>query len=144
MARIDELKDRKQAVILIHGIGEQRPMATLRGFADAVLDPPPNPALPRYWSKPDSFSHSFELRRLSAPRQRDRPRTDFFEFYWQHMMQGNRLSHVWRWVVALLLRRPGQVPPQLRPLWWLSWLLLAAASPCSCGAASATGDGRSG
>ena len=26
----------KQAVLLIHGIGEQRPMDTLRGFVDTV------------------------------------------------------------------------------------------------------------
>jgi len=30
------LKDKKQAVLLIHGIGEQRPMDTLRGFVETV------------------------------------------------------------------------------------------------------------
>ena len=29
----------RQAVIVIHGIGEQRPMSTLRGFVDAVIAP---------------------------------------------------------------------------------------------------------
>ena len=36
----------RQAVILIHGIGEQRPMGTLRAFVDALLDPAPSTASP--------------------------------------------------------------------------------------------------
>jgi hypothetical protein len=49
----------KQAIIVIHGMGEQRPMDTLRGFVRSVweLDSEitanglPNPA--DVWSKPD-------------------------------------------------------------------------------------------
>jgi hypothetical protein len=37
----------RQALILIHGIGEQRPMETLRGFVDGVLDQPPSTSLHR-------------------------------------------------------------------------------------------------
>jgi len=127
MTDLNDLKDRKQAVIVIHGIGDQRPMQTLRAFIEAVLTRSDKPYLPKYWSKPDDFSKSFELRRYSAPARRDRPRTDFFEFYWQHLMRGSRLSHVRRWVVSLLFRRPGNVPAQLRPLWWLSWIVVAVA-----------------
>ncbi len=127
MADLRDYSDRKQAVVVIHGIGEQRPMKTLRDFAEAVLAKPENPYIPKYWSKPDRFSEGFELRRLSAPRRRDRPRTDFFEFYWQHLMQGNRLSHVRRWIWTLLWRRPGDVPEHLRALWWFSWAVLLAA-----------------
>ena len=128
MTDLKELKDRKQAVIVIHGIGDQRPMETLRGFLESVLTKSDKSYLPEYWSKPDQFSKSFELRRCSAPRRRDRPRTDFFEFYWQHLMQGNRVSHVRRWVLSLLFRRPSKVPPHLRPLWWLSWIVVLAAA----------------
>ncbi|MDJ0947088.1 MAG: hypothetical protein QNJ30_26855 [Kiloniellales bacterium] len=128
MTDLTELKDRKQAVIVIHGIGDQRPMETLRGFLEAVLTESDKSYLPKYWSKPDEFSKSFELRRCSAPRRRDRPRTDFFEFYWQHLMQGNRVSHVRRWVLSLLFRRPSKAPSQLRPLWWLSWIVVLAAA----------------
>jgi hypothetical protein len=117
-------RERKQAVVFIHGIGEQRPMKTLRQFVEAVLINPDKPYLPKYWSKPDEFSESFELRRLSAPRRRDRPRTDFFEFYWQHLMQGNRLSHVRRWIVSLLWRAPKDVPEHLKSLWWFSWIVV--------------------
>ena len=133
MTDLNELKDRKQAVIVIHGIGDQRPMETLRGFLEAVLTKSEKPYLPEYWSKPDAFSKSFELRRCSAPRRRDRPRTDFFEFYWQHLMQGNRVSHVRRWVLSLLFRRPSKVPAHLRPLWWLSWVVVLAAVALALG-----------
>jgi hypothetical protein len=133
MMDLSEFKDRKQAVIVIHGIGDQRPMETLRSFIGAVLGKSDKPHLPVYWSKPDDFSDSFELRRYSAPGRRDRPRTDFFEFYWQHLMQGNKLSHLWRWVLSLLFRRPGNVPQKLRPLWWLSWIVVAAAAALIAG-----------
>ncbi len=42
----------RQAVVFIHGIGEQRPMETLRRFVQALL---PGGA---YYSKPDEISDS--------------------------------------------------------------------------------------
>ena len=66
----------RQAVVVIHGIGEQRPMDTLRGFANAVLSD--NPAAdPKYRSKPDAMSELLETRCLQAPGTRQRPLTDF-------------------------------------------------------------------
>lgn len=124
----------KQAVVLIHGIGEQVPMDTLRGFVetvwvkDSTLRWPnvPNEA----WSKPDEMSRNFELRRLTTAKNRDGVQTDFFEFYWAHLMEGTKLSHVWAWAKLLLLRTPSRVPQQLRPVWWflviLGGLLVAA------------------
>ena len=53
----------RQAVVLIHGIGEQRPMATLRGFVHALLPKG------EYYSKPDDISDSFERRRLKLRRR---------------------------------------------------------------------------
>ena len=47
----------RQAVLLIHGIGEQRPMSTLRSFVAALVGN-------SFRSKPDDLSKSFELRRL--------------------------------------------------------------------------------
>src|SRR5689334_22878119 len=87
-----------QAVVIIHGIGEQRPMATLRSFVGALLDrldqrghrldrPGEN-----YYSKPDTISDSYELRRIklhrAAPDDQhpgglnlEWPETDFYEYY---------------------------------------------------------------
>src|SRR5712692_4674502 len=95
----------RQAVVVIHGIGEQRPMGTLRGFVDAVL---PDPASrkgktrkPKFWSKPDRMSETLELKKLTAPQTRSQPPTDFFEFYWAYQAQGTKYAHVvaWLWTV---------------------------------------------
>ena len=40
------------AVVIIHGIGEQRPMETLRSFVEAVLPDPPQGG-EKYFSRPD-------------------------------------------------------------------------------------------
>jgi len=116
----------RQAVVVIHGIGEQRPMSTLRSFVGHVL-PAAEQNRSRLFSKPDSMSQTFELRRLSAEQSRRRPATDFYEYYWAHHMEGTKLRHVWPWLRALLLRSPTNVPRQLRVLWFLSWLLATAA-----------------
>lgn len=113
----------KQAVILIHGIGEQVPMDTLRGFVETVWTRdgtlrhnPSVPAVP--WSKPDKASGDFELRRLTTAENCENRRTDFFEFYWAHMMEGTEVGHLLAWAKVLLLRSPARVPQQLRGLWY--------------------------
>lgn len=112
----------KQAVVLIHGIGEQKPMATVRGFVESVLPPPENDG-EQYWSKPDPMSELFELRRLQAV---GRNKIHFFEYYWAYQISGTKFRHLTQWLLGLLLRRPSNVPPGLRTIWWLSWILLIA------------------
>jgi len=116
-------KRHTQAVIVIHGIGEQRPMDTIRGFADAVL-PEPEQGGEKFFSRPDPLSESFELRVLQ---NRSQPRTHFYEYYWAYKVNGTTFSHIGSWLSMLLLRSPARVPKQLRPLWFLSWLLILAA-----------------
>jgi len=109
---------KKQAVLLIHGIGEQKPMDTLRSFVDAVL--PDTDTADKYWSKPDTLSANFELRRLSSHR---RQATDFYEYYWAHHVEGTKVSHLFGWVASLVIRRKIDVPDHLISLWRLSRLL---------------------
>lgn len=113
----------KQAVLLIHGIGEQRPMDTLRGFVDAVWSSDAKVhhehVEARLWSKPDHVSRSFELRRLTTSKNAEGVRTDFYEFYWAHLMQGTEYGHLFSWARNLLWRRPGSVPRHLRSVYWL-------------------------
>ena len=122
----------RQAVVLIHGIGEQRPMGAIRGFVQALL---PNGA---YYSKPDDISDSFELRRLKLRRHaedeafvKDWPDTDFYEYYWAHMMHGTVISHIMSWLRAVMVRgwkavRSGAhdwCPPRLPSLVYAAWAL---------------------
>lgn len=113
-------KRHTQAVVIIHGIGEQRPMATLRSFADAVL-PEPEQGGEKYFSKPDTLSKSYELRKLQ---DRSQPRTHFFEYYWAYQVEGTNFGHIRAWLTTLLLRKPQSVPKQLLFLWSLSWFLI--------------------
>jgi len=131
----DSRRKPRQAVIVMHGIGEQRPMETLRSFVDAVLDQKPSTsqADAAYYSKPDFLSDTLELRRLVSAGDRA-DRTDFYEFYWAHLIPTASWDRLASWYWVLMYRRPTEVPRRLMPLWLLSWaaailaLLLGAAS----------------
>lgn len=120
----------KQAVVLIHGIGEQIPMDTLRDFVRAVWttdETVRNPWNPdQVWSKPDTVSHNYELRRLTTAEGKTGKRTDFFELYWADLMEGTEVKHLTAWLKLLLLRSPRKVPAQLRGLWWTVAVLTVA------------------
>jgi len=98
----------RQAVVLIHGIGEQRPMGTLRSFVDALLEQG------TFHSKPDTVSVSYELRRIKLRRVQgaagqpgvnvDWPETDFYEYYWAHQMHGTSVGHLVNWLRLLMFR----------------------------------------
>ena len=109
------------AVVIIHGIGEQRPMDTLRGFVESVLSVPKQGG-EKYYSRPDPLSESFELRVLQ---NREQPRVHFFEYYWADKVSGSKYKHVLAWITTLLFRPPWKVPGPLLPVWILAWLLAA-------------------
>lgn len=123
----------KTAVVLIHGIGEQRPMDTLWGFVraawthDAELV---HATRNEVWSKPELVTGSFELRRITTREASygDKRRFDFFEFYWAHRMQGHTLGGLLRWTLKLFLRAPSQVPKGLFLAWGFGVGLLVAAA----------------
>ena len=111
---------KKQAVLLIHGIGEQRPMATLWKLVELVWLKAPRAAgapEPKVYSEPDEASGIFELRRLSTNYNAAGKRTDFYEFYWAHLMHGNELSDVLAWLGALMARKRDTIPPHLHKAW---------------------------
>ena len=114
----------RQAVVVVHGIGEQRPMDTLRAFVEAILDVDPASQPETYYSKPDELSDGFELRRLSTRASRPR-RTDFFEFYWAHRMPTATWSRMLEWLRRLLWRQRRDVPKQAKVLWWSGWATAA-------------------
>jgi hypothetical protein len=96
----------KQAIAVIHGMGEQMPMDTIKSFVRAVweTDPEitakdlPNPAA--VWSKPDLRTGSCELRRITTRESRHSDmfprgvRSDFYELYWADLSGGSTWSQV--------------------------------------------------
>jgi hypothetical protein len=117
----------RQAVVVIHGMGEQLPLATLHGFIDAAL---PRGRRTEVFSRPDGMSQSYEGRRYIARRvftgdgdeaTEVRPQTDFYEYHWSHLMTGNELGHLWPTVRRVLFTWPWKVPSGLRLLWVAVW-----------------------
>lgn len=115
----------KQAVVVIHGIGEQRPMDTLHGFVDAMIAADTQSGTPLYWSKPDRLSRNFDLRVLKSS---GRTSTDFYEYYWAHKMQGTKVGHLLGWLWDIFKRPRRDIPEAIVPIWrttrWAVMLLL--------------------
>ena len=119
-----------QAVVLIHGIGEQRPILTLRGFVEPIaeyLKKTKNQARDDeavFWDKPDPISGNYETRKMVMREGRDHPSTHFYEFYWAHHMRDTRLSHITAWLKQVVFRTPQRVSPRLRPVFYFVWFLI--------------------
>lgn len=112
----------RQAVLVIHGIGEQVPGKTVRDLVQAAAEPKERATVR---SKPDRISETFELRRWQLRGSRTRPITDFFEVYWADKVRDTTIGQVVGWLRRLLLRPPSSIPRRLRPVWWTVWLSLA-------------------
>lgn len=131
----------KQAFVIIHGMGEQIPMETLNSFvhsvwaSDASLvdpgKPDPDSGGKRdknaFWAKPDNRNNSTELRRITTETDRTGKKTDFFEYYWAHMMEGTTWEQVSAWIQDLLLRNPRtRVPDRVMHAWIALWAIALA------------------
>jgi hypothetical protein len=128
---------KKIAIVLTHGMGEQIPMETLRGFVQAAWVTNTDahwPATPHdenaedIWFMPDGVTGSLELRRITTRWTKPQasvtakgPRADFFEFYWADLAEGTTVEEVGDWIQTLLLRWPSQVPKGLMGIWIALW-----------------------
>lgn len=125
----------RQAVVVIHGMGEQRPMETLRGFVRGLRSVMTSEAEMKSTlrSKPDGVGDIYETNRLSLDSAVDssngviRPKTDFYEFYWAHNMRDTKLSHMLTWLNRLIFTWVGKVPPRLKTIWYTVWVLFVLA-----------------
>ncbi len=124
----------RQAIVLVHGIGNQRPMATLRRFVEELLAGCDRDG-PRYYSKPDRFETTRELRRLAVPCLGGKwgsdcepfgVDTDFYEFYWAYLIRDTTWRHLVGWFKALMLRIPLAMGPVYTVLWLVAWSSVAA------------------
>jgi hypothetical protein len=131
---------KKQAIVVVHGMGEQRPMDTIRSFvesawidndgvtADAKSSGIRDPNA--VWSKPDGRSGSLELKRITTRQTRGSPgafpkgvRCDFYELYWADLTAGTPWEEFTGWLRSLLFRSPAQVPSALFWAWIGLWAL---------------------
>lgn len=128
----------KQAVVLVHGMGEKRPMDTIKGFVeavwrrnDAVTSDDPTVVDPNeIWTKPDARAGSLELRRITTRKSRPSPdvfpdgvRCDFYELYWADLTAATPGEEFVAWFSGLLWRWPWQAPRAVRGAWIALWAL---------------------
>lgn len=113
----------RHAVVIVHGIGEQRPLDTLRSFVGSAKDqgivPEENPR----FSAPDNLRGRFFQRRVtvtwdqteiakSLADQADQPQvqwrqanTDFFELYWAYRFRDSKFGQILTWAVPRIRHR---------------------------------------
>lgn len=114
------------AVVLIHGIGEPRPMAAIRSFVDAIAVDDDNAKIGS-WSKPDADADLYDLRYISMAGSRTRPVVDFYEFYWAHLLQGTTPAQLFRWAWDIVSRKLVTVPKSLRWVYVAGRILIGLA-----------------
>jgi hypothetical protein len=96
-----------RALVLIHGIGEQRPMETMWRFVHGVFGVDENgvgdwvtgcgpPIKLTARSKPDRLSGNFELRRVNIdpPEGCSFDQWHCYELFWQHVFRGHRFRDI--------------------------------------------------
>ncbi|WEJ58033.1 hypothetical protein [Devosia sp. FJ2-5-3] len=132
---------KRQAVVIVHGQGEQRPMGTIRDFVEVLwqenpeLDTP-GEAYPRprpIWIVPDDKSGLYELQRITTPEHNGR-RSDFFELYYADLLNATPLRNLWRWMRRLLWIDPAYVPKHMRWPWAVFWMLTVVSIICALAA----------
>lgn len=121
--------ERRTAVVIVHGMGEQRPLDTLKKFIRTALKPVCG-GWNYYYSRPAEVTGSYEARRYIARQVKgtgdvvEQWGAEVFEYHWSYLMTGNKLADLVPTTFRLLVRRSRNVPPQLLGAWRLAWLLL--------------------
>src|SRR5262245_15937425 len=94
----------RQAIVIIHGIGEQRPLETLKNFVRSFRREE------TFYSKPERLTDSFEARRIKLRKLEDERdgenwiETDIYEYYWAHMLFGMRWRPLMTWARRVVVR----------------------------------------
>ena len=110
----------RAAVVVVHGMGEKRPLETFDGFVRTALHS--HDGKWDYRSRPPEVTDTYEARRYVAPGG-----IEFFEYHWPFMMTAGRYAGVAPTALRLFLRRPGNVPDALLGVWRRVWIVIVAA-----------------
>lgn len=134
----------RTAVLVVHGMGNQRPLATVREIVKALygdVEPQPGDATPRRsWTKLDRDVGDIDLPvivtapvgTVDAAGEIDPRVLDFHECYWASEMAESRLAAVPMWLFELVRKGPSGMQPNIRALWFIFGGLLAFWILCGC------------
>jgi hypothetical protein len=112
----------RTAVVIVHGMGEKRPMETLDGFMKTALCPlsAEGETTWDYYSLPAEIADSYEARRFGSAQ------ADVCEYHWSYLMTANKYAGAMPMALRLFLRRPSNVPDALLGIWRAVWIVLLA------------------
>ena len=119
---------KRTAVLVVHGIGSQRALETVRGVIKGVwLDSDaPDDHSKRIWNHPEPSGTDIDLAVMTTnavPGAKDRRQVDFHELYWAHMMSETKAVAVLLWLYEL--GRKGPIMKLgINGLWWTAAIFL--------------------
>ena len=117
----------RQAIVVVHGQGEQRPMRTLRAFVEALWEKNPELKSQKYpnknsWVVPDDKDKLFETQRIATSKDNSR-KTDFFELYYADLLNDTPLKNLLRWLTRVLWINPETISDGFRGRWVALWVV---------------------
>jgi hypothetical protein len=129
----------RTAVVIVHGMGNQRPLETTRGLIDALYgahDQKTDLVVKKsgdterpLWFALDRTISDTDLPVVTTGEvltaDGSHRNIDFHEFYWAPAMSEVRFVAVPLWLFALIRKGPSRMLPGVRPLWFLIGILLA-------------------
>ena len=119
----------RTAVLVVHGMGSQRALDTVRGVVNAVwlnTDGEPGPDENRYWLHPERNVDDLDLSVITTSEVKDssdQRSADFHELYWAHLMSETRAVAVLLWLFELVRKGP-RLKRRMRALWWGATIFL--------------------
>ena len=109
----------RTAVVVVHGMGEKRPLETFEDFVKTALQPCDGTW--DYSPRPTEITENYEARRFHSPQ------AEFFEYHWPFLMTAGKFAAVAPTALRLFVRRPSNVPDALLGVWRLVWTSMLAA-----------------
>ena len=128
MAAFDPATGHKRtAILVVHGIGSQRALETVRGVIRGVWLDRNNPADQgkRIWTHPERDGADIDLAVMTTsevPGAKDKC-VDFHELYWAHLMSETKAVAVLLWLYELCRKGPI-MKPGMNGLWWATAIFL--------------------
>jgi hypothetical protein len=119
---------KRTAVLIVHGMGSQRPLDTARGMVDTVWLRPgdPSTAARRIWSHQEQTLIDIDLPVITTNTDAGsgNRRIDFHELYWAHLMSETKAVAVLLWLFELARMGPRS-KPSIAPVYWAALVFLA-------------------
>lgn len=122
----------RTAVLVVHGMGSQRPLDTVRGVVNAVWfdnddhTADPNEPKKRLWAHPEPSGVDLDLTVMTTSRIKTSAgmrNVDFHELYWAHLMSETKAVAVLLWLFELGRKGPN-FQTGMNGLWWCGAIFL--------------------